>query len=181
PILRNWQLADYGEQRALIDPMSSLQAKSWQSFEKFVASSRCVKSDVIEEDELTTISEVHAGARLNGDIQFKNHNLSAGSESPNEIHQYKQRQKSISQVTYEEERKKFALENDFFIIYTTAENCNIELPKRSGIVDGKKKFLGNILDHLQAEHTSPLWQSPCPLSAIKSRISMPLLTGIFTE
>ncbi|CAG8691070.1 16884_t:CDS:2, partial [Racocetra fulgida] len=75
PILRDWEFADYGEQRALLNPVTSLQAKSWQSFEKFVASFRCIKSAVIEEDELTTISEVHAGARLNGDIQFKNHNL----------------------------------------------------------------------------------------------------------
>src|SRR6185369_4875614 len=126
---------------------------------------RCIKSAVIEEDELTTISEVHTGARLNGDIQFKNHNLQLeiarnktdtksknltarewnvdcyhstidvrrfkhciinapsspsgdaflsldqpGTESPNEIHQYKQRQKPINQVAYEEERKKSASE-----------------------------------------------------------------------
>ena len=30
---------------------------------------------MIEENEPTTISEVHAGARLNGDIQFINHSL----------------------------------------------------------------------------------------------------------
>jgi len=75
PLLRDWEFADYGEQKALLNPVTSLQAKSWQSFEKFVASFRCIMSAVIEEDELTTISEVHAGARLNGDIQFKNHNL----------------------------------------------------------------------------------------------------------
>ncbi|CAG8790304.1 912_t:CDS:1, partial [Acaulospora morrowiae] len=62
PILRDWEFSDYGEQRALLNPVTSLQAKSWQSFEKFVASFRCLKSAVIEEDELTTISEVHAGA-----------------------------------------------------------------------------------------------------------------------
>ncbi|CAG8594613.1 12684_t:CDS:2, partial [Acaulospora morrowiae] len=147
---------------------------------------------VIEEDELTTISEVHAGARLNGDVQFKNHNMQLeiarkqtdtksenltarewnvdcyhstvdvrrfkhciintpsspsgdaflsldqpGIESPNEIHQYKQRQKPINQMAYEEERKKSASKNDFFILFTTAENCNVKLPKHSGIVDGK--------------------------------------------
>ncbi|CAG8433446.1 1783_t:CDS:10 [Diversispora eburnea] len=74
PLLRDWEFSDYGEQRALLNPVT-LQVKSWQSFESFVASFRCIKSAVIEEDELTTISEVHVGARLNGDIQFKNHNL----------------------------------------------------------------------------------------------------------
>ncbi|CAG8617382.1 8244_t:CDS:1 [Ambispora gerdemannii] len=217
PILRDWQFADYGEQKALIDPVSSLQAKSWQSFEKFVASFRCVKSAVIEEDELTTISEVHAGARLNGDIQFKNHNLQLeiarnqtdtksenltarewnvdcyhstvdvrrfkhciinapsspsgdaflsldqpGTESPNEIHQYKQRQKPISQMVYEEERKKSASKSDFFILFTTAENCNVELPKRSGIVDGKVfrdyfgPFAGRAYKSIMAKSTPPI-------------------------
>ncbi|CAG8719097.1 11308_t:CDS:2, partial [Acaulospora colombiana] len=65
PILRDWEFTDYGEQRALFNPVTSLQAKSWQSFEKFVASFRCIKSAVIDEDELVTISDVHAGARLN--------------------------------------------------------------------------------------------------------------------
>ncbi|CAG8801863.1 18260_t:CDS:1, partial [Racocetra persica] len=189
PILRDWEFADYGEQRALLNPVTSLQAKSWQSFEKFVASFRCIKSAVIEEDELTTISEVHAGARLNGDIQFKNHNLQLevakrhtdtrsktltgnewdvdcynstvdvrqfkhciinapaspygdsflsldqpGTESLNEIHQFKLRKKAVSKKEYLEEREKSASEIDFFILYTTA-NCNIEIPKRSGIVD----------------------------------------------
>ncbi|KAF0465052.1 putative crinkler family protein [Gigaspora margarita] len=189
PILRDWEFADYGEQRALLNPVTSLQAKSWQSFEKFVASFRCIKSAVIEEDEPTSISEVHAGARLNGDIQFKNHNLQLevakhhtdtrsktltasgwnivcynstvdvrkfkhciinapaspygdfflsldqpDTESPNEIHQFKLRKKAVSKKEYQEEREKSASENDFFILFTTA-NCNIEIPKKSGIVD----------------------------------------------
>ncbi|CAB5353877.1 unnamed protein product [Rhizophagus irregularis] len=189
PILRDWEFADYGEQRALLNPVTSLQAKSWQSFEKFVVSFRCIKSAVIEENETTSISEVHAGARLNGDIQFKNHNLQLevakhhtdtrsktltasewnvdcynstvdvrkfkhciinapaspygvsflsldqpGTESPNEIHQFKLRKKAVSKKEYQEEREKSASENDFFILFTSA-NCNIEIPKRSGIVD----------------------------------------------
>ena len=144
---------------------------------------------MIEENELTTISEVHAGACLNGDIQFKNHILQLkvakhrtdtrsktltakewnvdcynstvdvrqfkhciinapaspygdsflsldqpGTESPNEIHQFKLRKKAVSKKEYQEEREKSASENDFFILFTTA-NCNIEIPKRSGIVD----------------------------------------------
>ncbi|CAG8798498.1 41596_t:CDS:2, partial [Gigaspora margarita] len=198
PILRDWEFADYGEQRALLNPVSSLQVKSWQSFEKFVSSFRCIKSAVIEEDEITTISEVHAGARLNGDVKFKNHNLQleiarhqtdtksknhsrsvwnvdcynstidvrrfkhcivnapsslygdaflsldSGTESSNEVHQYKLTKKLINQELYQQERKKSASENDFFILFTTAENCNIKLPKRSGIVDGKvfKDYFG---------------------------------------
>ncbi|CAI2189932.1 16769_t:CDS:2 [Funneliformis geosporum] len=189
PLLRDWEFADYVEQRALLNPVTSLQAKSWQSFENFVASFRCIMSAVIEEDELTTISEIHAGARLNGDIQFKNHNLrleiakhhtdtksksltasewsvdcynstvdvrqfkhciinapaspygdsflsldQPGTESPNEIYQFKLRKKAVSKKEYQEEREKSASKNDFFILFTTA-NCNIEIPKRSGIID----------------------------------------------
>ncbi|CAB5380237.1 unnamed protein product [Rhizophagus irregularis] len=189
PILRDCEFADYGEQRALLNPVTSLQAKSWQSFEKFFASFRCIKSAVIEENESTSISEVHAETRLNGNIQFKNHNLQLevakhhtdtrsktltasewnvdcynstvnvqkfkhciinapaspygdsflsldqpGTESLNEIHQFKLRKKAVSKKEYQEEREKFASENDFFIFFTTA-NCNIEILKRSGIVD----------------------------------------------
>ncbi|CAG8447029.1 967_t:CDS:2, partial [Acaulospora colombiana] len=134
-ILRDWEFADYEEQRALLNP-----------------------SAVIEEDELITISDVHAGARLNGDIQFKNHNLrpeiakhhtntkskslttsewnvdccnstvDPGTESLNEIHQYKLREKAVSKKEYQKEREKSASENDFFIFFTTT-NCNIEIQK----------------------------------------------------
>ncbi|CAG8524468.1 8368_t:CDS:2, partial [Acaulospora morrowiae] len=190
-------------QKAFLNPVLSLKAKSWQSFENFVASFRCIKSAVIEEDELTTILEVHAGARLIGDIQFKNHNLQLkiarhqtdtksknlttsewnvdcsnitvdvrqfkhciinapgspyddaflsldqpGAESPNEIHQYKLTQKPISQEAFEQEHKKLASENDFFILFTTADNSVIKLPKRSGIVDGKvfRDYFGPFAD-----------------------------------
>ncbi|CAG8606483.1 11470_t:CDS:2, partial [Dentiscutata heterogama] len=173
-LLRDWEFADYGELRALLNPVTSLQAKSWQSFEKFVASFRCIKSAVIEDNELIMISDVHAGARLNGDIQFKNLNLrleiakhhtntkskslttsewnvdccnstvdvrqfkhciinapaspygdsflsldQPGTESPNEVHQFKLRKKAVSKK-YQVEREKSASENDFFILFTTA-------------------------------------------------------------
>ncbi|CAG8593794.1 1111_t:CDS:1, partial [Acaulospora morrowiae] len=148
-------------------------------------------SAVIEEGELIKISDIHAGARLNDDIQFKNHSLQlevakhhidtrsknlttsewkvdcyhstvdvrqfkhciisapaspygdsflsldkSGTESPNEIHQFKLRKKAVSEKEYQKEREKSASENDFFILFTIA-NCNIPIPKRSGIVDGK--------------------------------------------
>ncbi|RHZ82069.1 hypothetical protein Glove_114g37 [Diversispora epigaea] len=191
-LIRDWGFTDYTEQRVLSNPVSPLHPKSWQDFKKFVTSFRCIKSDIIEEDEPTTMSEVHAGARLNGDIQFKNHNLEFqvathqtdtnsenhtaskwdvecqdsavdvrqfkhciinASSSPygdaflsldrqdtkisNEVHQYKLMKKSITQEEYIQEREKSASKNDFFILFTTAENCNINLPKNSGIVDGK--------------------------------------------
>ncbi|GES74357.1 crinkler (CRN) family protein, putative [Rhizophagus clarus] len=189
PILRDWTFADYKEQQ---DILSSSRSKPWQSFENFVAFFRCLKSAVIEENEPTTISEVHAGARLNGDVKFINHKLhlqftkhqtdtnsennpasewnvkcndtivdvqefkhciinapsspygdaflpldQLDAKSLNEIHQYKHTQKSISQELYQTERKGSSSENDFFILFTTSEDCDIELPKRSGIVDGK--------------------------------------------
>ncbi|CAG8703724.1 17063_t:CDS:2, partial [Acaulospora morrowiae] len=116
PILRDWEFADYGEQKALLNP-----------------------SAVIEEDDLKTISKVHAGARLNCNIQFRNHNLQIkiarhqtdtksknlttsewngdafhsldqpGAESSNEIHQYKLTQKTNQ----------------------SRDNCVIKLPKRA--------------------------------------------------
>ena len=43
----------------------------------FVPAFRALKSRLLKEGELTTISEIHAGARLNlnNDIQFRNHHL----------------------------------------------------------------------------------------------------------
>jgi hypothetical protein len=40
-----------------------------------VASFRVLKSNVVEDGKLTKISELHAGARLNGDLEFRNHHL----------------------------------------------------------------------------------------------------------
>ncbi|KAF0345698.1 putative crinkler family protein [Gigaspora margarita] len=156
PILRDWEFADYGEQRALLNPVSSLQVKSWQSFEKFVASFRCIKSAVIEEDELTTISEVHAGARLNGDIKFKNHNLQLEVARHQTDTKSKNHNGSVWDVdcynsTIDVRRFKHCIVNapnspygDAFLSLDQLENCNIKLPKRSGIVDGKafKDYFG---------------------------------------
>ncbi|CAI2179268.1 6259_t:CDS:2 [Funneliformis geosporum] len=122
PILQDWEFADYGKQRALLNPVTSLQAKSWQSFENFVMSFHCIKSAVIEEassygDPFLTLDQPN-------------------TESPNKIHQFKLQKKAVSQENFQKEREKSALENDFFILFTTA-NCNIDIPKQSGIVDGK--------------------------------------------
>jgi hypothetical protein len=72
PILRDWPFADYKELREF---MSSPGSIPWQGFERFVATFRCLKSNMIDENEPTKISEVHAGAYLNGDLEFINHNL----------------------------------------------------------------------------------------------------------
>ncbi|KAL1914123.1 uncharacterized protein VTP21DRAFT_11747 [Calcarisporiella thermophila] len=75
PILRDWRFCDYSEHRSIEDPRSPPGAQFWQHFEHFVASFRCLKSRLIGEGELVTVSEVHAGARLNGDFSFINHHL----------------------------------------------------------------------------------------------------------
>ncbi|CAG8752205.1 9655_t:CDS:1, partial [Acaulospora colombiana] len=60
------------------------------------------------------------------------------------------------------ERKKSASKNDFFILFTTAENCNVELPKHSGIVDGKVfrdyfgPFSGRAYKSIMAKSTPPI-------------------------
>ncbi|RGB22757.1 hypothetical protein C1646_775582 [Rhizophagus diaphanus] len=72
PIFRDWAFSDYKELREF---MSTPGSKPWQGFERFVATFRCLKSTILDENEPTTISEVHAGAFLNGDLQFINHHL----------------------------------------------------------------------------------------------------------
>ncbi|CAB5349616.1 unnamed protein product [Rhizophagus irregularis] len=70
-LLQKWQFDDYKEQKSLL----SLESQSSRNFEQFIATIRCLKSRIIKEGELTKISEVHSGARLNGDIEFVNHHL----------------------------------------------------------------------------------------------------------
>jgi hypothetical protein len=70
-LLQKWQFGDDKEQKSQL----SSESQPWQNFEHFIATFRCLKSHVIKEGELTKISEVHSGARLNGDIGFINHHL----------------------------------------------------------------------------------------------------------
>jgi hypothetical protein len=73
--LQGWDLGYHEEISAVINP--ALPSKcSWENFEKFIARFRCVKSHILDDNYPTNISEIHRGARLNGDISFKNHNLS---------------------------------------------------------------------------------------------------------
>lgn len=190
PILVNWRFCDYGEHRSKLDKRSIPGAQFWQHFEYFIATFRCLKSKVLADGKITNISTVHAGVRLNGDVQFINHSLELGvschqqdtkSESHpsskwgiacehatvdvqqgrhcilngvsapygdafvcldaqptlNEIAQTKLLNVStIDKDNYLAERKKSASDNDFFILYTTQKNLNIDLPPLSGLVDG---------------------------------------------
>ncbi|KAK3810919.1 MAG: hypothetical protein J3Q66DRAFT_404319 [Benniella sp.] len=75
PLLKNWGFSDYSEIKSKVDPRSPPGAQFWQHFEHFVATFRCIKSRVLEDSERTSISAIHTGARLNGDIQFTNRHL----------------------------------------------------------------------------------------------------------
>ncbi|CAI2183185.1 10625_t:CDS:2 [Funneliformis geosporum] len=137
PILRDWKFNDYREQRVLLNSVTTLQAKSWQSFENFVVSFHCIKLAVIKEDELTKISEVHAGACLNAS-SYRDSFLSLdqpNTESPNKFTNSNCKKKqSVKKIT-KKSVKNLHFEKDFFIFFTTA-NCN-EILKQSGIVDRK--------------------------------------------
>ncbi|KAF9095501.1 hypothetical protein BGX27_001265 [Mortierella sp. AM989] len=81
PILSNWRFCDYQDIKSKMDPRSPPGAQFWQHFEHFVATFRCLKSRVLSEGEHTTISAIHTGARLNGDISFRNHHLRSAISS----------------------------------------------------------------------------------------------------
>ena len=73
-LLAGWRLDDYDGFLAKEDRTLPSYC-SWENFEKFNARFRRIKSLVLEEGRLTKISEMHFGARLNGDISFVNHHL----------------------------------------------------------------------------------------------------------
>ncbi|RUO96309.1 hypothetical protein BC936DRAFT_142223, partial [Jimgerdemannia flammicorona] len=75
PVLKNWRFCDYAEHVSEIDSSLPPGAQFWQHFEYFVASFRALKSRMYEEGETVKISQVHAGARLQGDFEFENHQL----------------------------------------------------------------------------------------------------------
>jgi hypothetical protein len=74
-ILGRWRFDDYGEHEGKWDKTLTPDARTWQNFEHFVARVRVLKSTVVGDNTTTTISQVHAGARLNGDLAFTNHSL----------------------------------------------------------------------------------------------------------
>ncbi|KAG0271060.1 hypothetical protein BGZ95_001193, partial [Linnemannia exigua] len=186
PLLNNWRLCDYSDVKSKMDPRSPPGAQFWQHFEHFVATFRCLKSRVLEDGKRTTVSAIHTGARLNGDIRFKNHHLKLAissqyvdTKSPShgpfstvrcehevlsvrngkhciinapsapygdsftgldarrfrtEVHQCKLTT-DRREIDYLAERRKAASDKDFFMLFTTADRLDIELPSLSGIVD----------------------------------------------
>ncbi|RUS29163.1 hypothetical protein BC938DRAFT_480973 [Jimgerdemannia flammicorona] len=74
-LLPGWRFDDYTELLANEDKTLPSNC-SWENFEKFNARFRAMKSLALEEGQLTKISEMNFGARLNGDINFVNHHLS---------------------------------------------------------------------------------------------------------
>lgn len=188
--IQYWHFNDYPEHVAKVDKTLASGYCTWQNFEIFNANFRCMKSKVYGEGEIISIFDMHSGARLNGNISFKNHHLRLDVssnwvdssskikepiiqceyalvdvrdysyciingvsapygdafirldtilQSANEIHQYKyyDRNSSFSQDDYINERRKSASDDDYFMLYITKDECNINLPSKSGIVDGK--------------------------------------------
>jgi len=186
-LLGDWQFDDYDQNLSKIDKTQRLAICTSEDFERFNAFFRRMKSRALREGDITRISEVHYGAQLNGDIEFKNHHLeleqaahqedsrsgsknviicqmnvvnvrqckhiiinarsaSSGdafcgldtSDASNEVHQYKFYQGStVTQKLFNEERKKAASGNDFFLLITTDKKCDVKPPNRSGIVHGR--------------------------------------------
>ncbi|RUS35343.1 hypothetical protein BC938DRAFT_471703 [Jimgerdemannia flammicorona] len=79
--LRIWNFRDYAELKSIADPRSPPGAQFWDNFEHFVASFRVLKSKMFGDGATVKISQVHAGARLNGDFKFTNHHLELGLSS----------------------------------------------------------------------------------------------------
>ncbi|CAJ0831051.1 9052_t:CDS:2 [Entrophospora sp. SA101] len=77
PLLKDWQFCDYREHSSVSDWRLPVGSQFWNHFEHFIANFHSLKSKVLCENELTTVSEIHAGARLhlNDDFKFKNHHL----------------------------------------------------------------------------------------------------------
>ncbi|KAF9156216.1 hypothetical protein BGX20_004293, partial [Mortierella sp. AD010] len=194
PLIKSWRFCDHPDMDSKMDPRSPPGAQSWQHFEQFVATFRCLRSRVISEGKETSVKEVHRGARLNGDLVFNNHHLELefssgqvdtkstgysmdlaiptehnnvhvregrhcivnGQSAPYgdsflgldtdpfrmEVHQCKLT--TSGDTDYLVERTKAASEDDFFILFTSKDRLNVELPPLSGIVDGSnwKEYFG---------------------------------------
>ncbi|GBB85398.1 hypothetical protein RclHR1_11950006 [Rhizophagus clarus] len=81
PDLKHWNFNDYEDQLLRDNNVLVSGYAVWQNFEKFNAGFRCLKSKFLNEGETTTISTIHHGARLSGDIKFKNHHLQLDESS----------------------------------------------------------------------------------------------------
>src|SRR5215469_10700057 len=83
-LLPHWLFDDYDEHLSIGDKTLPAGSLSWENFERFNAFFRCIKSSTLNEGELTKISEIHYGARLNGDVEFRNHHLRLDAASRRE-------------------------------------------------------------------------------------------------
>ncbi|RPB26820.1 hypothetical protein L211DRAFT_835163 [Terfezia boudieri ATCC MYA-4762] len=149
PILRNWSFDDYS---TLLEKVNEAIKPSWEEFKRFNIRFRCLKSQIFEKGKLLTLTELHYGAKITGDIAFRNRHLTPSKaihhtdthtnicnktqwlvtsleapilQSPvNEVHQYKlySGQRNIREAEYQKERQKAASSTDFFILYTTQEH-----------------------------------------------------------
>ncbi|CAB5381545.1 unnamed protein product [Rhizophagus irregularis] len=81
PDLKHWNFNDYEDQLLRDNNVLVSGYAVWQNFEKFNAGFRCLKSKFLDEGEMITISTIHHGARLCGDIKFKNHHLQLDESS----------------------------------------------------------------------------------------------------
>ncbi|PKC04360.1 hypothetical protein RhiirA5_502816 [Rhizophagus irregularis] len=76
---RDWCFCDYEDHRSKKNP-SSPASQLWKRFEHFVASFRSLKSRSVNDKEMITMSTIHAGADLNGDLEYANHHEDTNSE-----------------------------------------------------------------------------------------------------
>lgn len=72
PILRNWSFNDY---TTLSEKINEAIKPSWEEFKRFNIRFRCLKSQIFEKGRLLTLTELHHGAKVTGDITFGNHHL----------------------------------------------------------------------------------------------------------
>ncbi|CAG8713490.1 11753_t:CDS:2, partial [Funneliformis caledonium] len=72
PILKNWRFTYYEEQQGKGDVTVPPGAQYWQHLEHYVAQIRVLKSMVYENGEVISMSKLHFGAYLNGDVKICN-------------------------------------------------------------------------------------------------------------
>lgn len=72
PILRNWSFDDYS---TLLEKVNEAIKPSWEEFKRFNIRFRCLKSQIFENGKLLTLTELHYGAKITGDIAFRNRHL----------------------------------------------------------------------------------------------------------
>ncbi|CAG8472747.1 13632_t:CDS:1, partial [Gigaspora rosea] len=72
PILKNWRFTYYEEQQGISDVTVPPGAQYWQHLEHYIAQIRVLKSMVYGNGEEISMSQIHSGARINGDVKICN-------------------------------------------------------------------------------------------------------------